>query len=61
MSAVSLTIVLDEARLETGLWCHRCLLPSGWRIPLLTLTVAGIGQLGVLARCDDCDNPLGTP
>ena len=58
MNAVRLTVVVDEDNVETGLWCQRCLLPSGWRVPVLSLSLLGVGQLGVIARCDECEKPL---
>lgn len=59
MNTVTVFVVVDEAKLETGLWCPHCLLPSGWRVPLLTLSLAGVGQFGTIARCYECDRPLG--
>lgn len=56
--SVPMAIAIDESRLETGLWCQRCLLPSGWRAPLLGTTSCGVGELGVIERCSDCEQPL---
>lgn len=59
MKSVTVVIAIDEAKLETGLWCQRCLLPSGWRAPLLTMSMSGVGVIGTIARCHDCEKPLG--
>ncbi len=42
----------------TGLWCPRCNLPSGYEAPLYTMWDSGIGRIGTLRRCHDCDHPL---
>lgn len=41
-----------------GLWCPRCLLPSGVEIPVHTLAASGVGQLAVIRRCTECCEPL---
>lgn len=56
--AVLVVIHFDESKLETGLWCPDCNLPSGWRVPLLSLSESGVGQFGTIARCYDCERPL---
>jgi hypothetical protein len=58
VKTVTLTVVVDDEKLETGLWCGRCLLPSGWRVPILGMSIDGVYQLGTIARCRDCDRPL---
>ena len=57
----TLVIEVDTDKLQLGLWCPKCLLPSGYEVPLITLSESGVGQLGMLRRCHDCDSPLGTP
>lgn len=44
-----------------GLWCPRCLRPSGVEIPVHSLTASGVGQIGVIRRCRDCCEPVPAP
>lgn len=55
----SATVSVDLGPVETGLWCERCLLPSGWRAPLLSISTSGVAVIGTIARCHDGDHPLG--
>ncbi|WP_439030231.1 hypothetical protein [Gordonia terrae] len=51
-------LTLDESRVESGLWCPHCNLPSGWSAPVLGLSENGVGEFATVARCFDCDHPL---
>lgn len=55
---MSIIIQPDLDHLETGIWCSRCNLPSGWRAPIVALSHAGVGTLGTITRCGDCDQPI---
>lgn len=59
--ASEMVLTVDEGHVETGLWCDRCSLPSGWRAPLLTLTGQGVRTIGTISRCYDGDHPLRLP
>ena len=54
----TLTIVLDEGKTETGIWCSDCNLPSGWITPVLELSESGVGCIGTMSHCEDCEQPL---
>lgn len=60
--AASTPVSIDVGRVETGLWCDRCLLPSGYRAELLTLGTHGVAVIGTIARCDNGEgHPLRLP
>lgn len=44
-----------EGALETGLWCQRCLLPSGIKWPAMTKSGHMVGHFVV---CQDCGGIL---
>lgn len=47
--------------LNTGLWCPKCLLPSGYEVNVYAFPATGVAQprlLGTLRKCYDCDEPL---
>lgn len=50
-----LLLAISETEIETGLWCPTCNLPSGWSAPLLGISEAGVGRVGTITRCLDCD------
>jgi hypothetical protein len=54
-------LCVDEGHVETGLWCPRCLKPSGWRAPLVLLSEKGVTLIGTISRCLDGDHPLRLP
>lgn len=41
-------------RIETGLWCTTCRLPSAVRVPLLTVTSEGVGPASIYTWCPEC-------
>ncbi|AAN12577.1 gp16a [Mycobacterium phage Che9c] len=43
---------------EVGLWCPKCLLPSGYRVPLYHISINGISDWGAITKCHDCGGPL---
>ncbi|SKD94290.1 Uncharacterised protein [Mycobacteroides abscessus subsp. massiliense] len=43
---------------ETGLWCPRCLKPSGYALPLYVLGAEGPWRIATVRKCHDCDVPL---
>lgn len=57
----SITLSIDVGRVETGLWCDRCLKPSGYRAHLVTLSRGGVSEIGTISRCNDGDHPLRLP
>ena len=58
----SQTLSVDVGHVQTGLWCPRCLLPSGYRADLLALGPSGVATIGTISRCDEGDgHPLRLP
>lgn len=43
---------------EAGLWCPKCLKPSGIRVPLYSVSEQGVSTLGTLSTCHDHQGPL---
>lgn len=41
-----------------GLWCERCLKPSGYKVPVYWLQESGVSEFGCIERCDDCGEKL---
>lgn len=58
MGVAAVVIHITPGTPRFGLWCPACLLPSGYEVPMHTLTRSGVGTLGVIRRCHDCDEPL---
>lgn len=52
----SITLTADVDKAEVGIWCHRCLRPSGVRFPLIGMTASGVAQMGMLETCVDCED-----
>ena len=45
--------------IETGLWCPRCLLPSGVQVTVMVRHPDGtIGEFGKFRACSDCGEVL---
>jgi hypothetical protein len=41
--------------IQTGLWCHKCLKPSGYALPCDMLWESGVSGNGLtLRKCYDC-------
>lgn len=57
----SKALSVDLGPLTTGLWCPRCLKPSGWTAQLLSLRPSGVSVIGTISRCYDGDHPLRLP
>lgn len=55
------TLSVDLGAVTTGLWCPRCLKPSGWTGELLSLRPSGVSVIGTISRCHDGDHPLRLP
>ena len=58
MAALKIVLEPDLDPVQTGIWCPRCNLPSGWRVPLIGISTSGIGHLCPITRCGDCDQPI---
>lgn len=58
---MSSALTIDVGRVKTGLWCPRCLKPSGYRAELLTMSTRGVSIIGTITRCDEGDHPLRLP
>lgn len=41
-----------------GLWCPKCLLPSGYEVGLYILCSDGPRRIGKVRECHDCAVPL---
>lgn len=54
--AVVLNLWLGEP--EVGLWCPKCNLPSGYRVPIYTVSEQGVSATGHVQKCHDCKGPL---
>jgi hypothetical protein len=50
----SIAVRLVPGTPETGLWCSRCLLPSGIRVPVHALTATGPRKVTEVTACTDC-------
>jgi hypothetical protein len=52
----SIVVELAAGTPETGIWCGECLLPSGVRVPIFTLTDDGPRRLAWadFHKCTDC-------
>lgn len=49
----------DIDNIEYGLWCERCLNPSGFKVPVVELSHDGVAVCGVMESCVDCDERDG--
>lgn len=54
--AVVLNLWVGEP--EVGLWCPKCNLPSGYRVPIVHVSEQGVSPFGAIKRCHDCEAPL---
>ncbi|QFG15026.1 hypothetical protein PBI_QUEENHAZEL_18 [Mycobacterium phage QueenHazel] len=54
--AMQYTLWTGEPQL--GLWCPKCLKPSGYRVPLYHVTLAGVTNAGAVDRCYAHGGPL---
>jgi len=43
---------------EIGLWCTKCALPSGFRVPLYLVNIDGLTLFGQYIGCGDCGAAL---
>lgn len=47
-------ITYHEDSVTVGHWCDTCLLPSVMRIPLVAITMDGVGECGTMLMCMNC-------
>lgn len=43
---------------RTGLWCPKCLLPSGVEVPLYSVSITGVSVWPPYRFCYDCGTRL---
>lgn len=55
---MTMVIVLASGTPRTGLWCPKCLLPSGYDVVVYGLFESGPQPMGRIRECDDCGAPL---
>ncbi|BBU22165.1 hypothetical protein [Mycobacterium xenopi] len=51
-------IVLEPGTPRTGLWCPKCMLPSGYEVALYGLFESGPRTVAWARRCYDCGAKL---
>jgi hypothetical protein len=55
---MALIIHIETGEPIFGLWCPHCLLPSGFELPICSVSEFGVGSLGSVKRYYDCERPL---
>lgn len=43
---------------EAGLWCPKCNLPSGIRVPVFIVSEQGVSPLKCVEKCSNCGAKL---
>lgn len=51
---MAIAVTLTPGTPTTGLWCDTCQLPSLVRIRVHTMTAEGVGIIGSITRCTNC-------
>lgn len=55
---MAMVVHLVPGEQRCGLWCPKCLLPSGIEVFLYVLRDDGPQCVGKVHRCDECGSPL---
>ena len=50
-----------KSTLRMGLWCPKCLLPSGYEADVVVLTETGVSPGGTIRGCSESDDPTHFP
>lgn len=54
-------VEVANTSLRVGLWCPKCLLPSGYEADVVLLTETGVSPGGTLRGCSESDDPTHFP